>query len=416
MENKKTIFHMDFDSYFVSAHRSINPELKGKSVAIGRRLKRSIVSSISYELKRKGAKVGWPKNKILEIDPLTVFIEPNFDLYLSLSNKIFEFISEKYTKNIEVFSIDECWLDVTDIIKNRDPKDLAKSIQSDILNTFDIPATIGISYNKFLAKLSTNLGKPFGILETKEEDIEKRIWPLPIIEFFGIGAPTAERLIRMHIDTIGKLAKCNWENLKIQKIFGVKTKGIILEAQGNGNDQLNYEHNDLKNIGNELTFLTYDIDNRKEILLILRSLCVKVSKRAKNRNTLPEVISCSIRDTNKTWHSKQKTISVVSNDEDIIFKEASKLFEILWNEEPIRGIGVRLHKLVNEFDYGKQLSIFTTPEDESSQTIKIKNIINDVNYQLRDKKLKLASEYSKEKKKQNIQMRYLQEDITKKNL
>ncbi|UUD35115.1 DNA polymerase IV [Mycoplasmopsis caviae] len=414
--NKKVIFHMDFDSYFVSAHRSINPALKNKPVAIGRRLKRSIVSSVSYELKKKGAKVGWPKNKILDIDPHTVFVEPNFDLYLSLSNKIFEYISEKYTKNIEVFSIDECWMDVSDVVGNSDPCKLAKKIQSDILNHFDIPLTIGISYNKFLAKLSTNLGKPFGILQTKLEDIPSRIWPLPIIDFFGIGKPTAERLQKLQINTIGDLANSSWENLKLQKIFGTRTKGIILEAQGSGSNLLNYGHNDLKNIGNELTFLTYDIDDRKEILLILRNLCAKVSRRAKNRNSLPKVISCSIRDTNKTWHSKQKTMSVVSNDEDIIFKEASKLFEILWNEEAIRGIGVRLHKLVSEFEYGKQLSIFTKPEDENTQTFKIKNIINDVNYQLRDKKLKLASEYNREKKKQNIQTKFLQEDIAKKNL
>nr|WP_307923419.1 hypothetical protein [Mycoplasmopsis bovis] len=154
MNNKNIIFHIDFDSYFVSAHRSKDHKLKNKPVAVSNGLSRSICSSISYELKNVGIKVGWPRFMIEKKMPDTIFVEPNFDLYYTTSNNIFDYIASNYTANIEVGSIDECWVDVTSISEGKNPVALARKIQEDIKEIFDIPVSIGISYSKWAAKMA----------------------------------------------------------------------------------------------------------------------------------------------------------------------------------------------------------------------------------------------------------------------
>lgn len=408
-ENKKVIFHMDFDSYFASAHRTLDSSLLGKPIAIAKSAKRAIAASVSYELKAKGVKAGWPKHKIIEVEPKTIFIEPDFSLYLNLSNRIFDYVAEHYTKNIEVFSIDECWLDVTNKVQNQDPTFLAYQIQNDILNNFKIPLTVGISYNKFLAKLSTNLGKPFGVRVTREEDVSKDIWPLDILDYFGIGAPTANKLREIGINTIGDLANADPYNLKLRDLFRSRTPIVIAEAQGHGNDQLSYEHNDLKTIGNELTFLSQDLDEKADILKIIRKLSEKVALRAQNRTLKGYVITLNMRSTDREWHSKQKHLNVPINDVDSIYNEARKLFNTMWKEDTIRGIGVRLNNLKNEFEISTPVSLFE--EVDNSEHAKYKLLVDEVNYKLKKRVVKLGNEFERDKVKEGIQSRYLEEDI-----
>ncbi|MBU4689466.1 DNA polymerase IV [Mycoplasma zalophidermidis] len=406
----RIIFHIDFDSYFASAHRVLNPQYDGKPIAIGKNLKRSIACSVSYELKAKGVKSGWPNYKILEKEPRTIFIEPNFDLYINLSNKIFDFLGENYTKNIEVYSIDECWVDVTNITNENNAVNLAKSMQKHVYSKFRIPISIGISHNKFLAKLSTNLAKPFGVKQTKIIDIKDSIWPLAIDEYFGIGKSTSQKLKEIGIDTIGKLASRDKNDQDLYEIFRSRTNRFINEAKGIFNEELNYEHNDLKSIGNELTFLSFDLDERDEILKILFNLCQKVSLRAKNRNTVGYVICVSVRSTTKRWTRQQMTLNIPTNDSDEIYSKASSIFNKMFKENFIRGIGVKLSRLINEFDVAKPISLFETDEHED----KIKKIIKNINYKMRVKSLKTGDEFESDKVKENIQSRYLCEDTAKK--
>ncbi|WP_096386129.1 Y-family DNA polymerase [Mycoplasmopsis bovigenitalium] len=408
----KIIFHIDFDSYFASAHRVLNPQYDGKPIAISnKKLKRSIASSISYELKNKGAKTGWPIYKILEVEPNTIFIEPNFDLYINLSNKIFDFLAENYSKNIEVYSIDECWMDVSDISNEDNAVLLAQKMQLEIKDKFRIPISIGISHNKFMAKMTTGLAKPFGIMYTKFNDIPTRIWPLDISEYFGIGKSTAQKLIDIGITTIGKLASSNKFDHDLFNIWRSQTIFFINQARGISSDNLNYEHNDLKSISNELTFMSIDLDEREQIYKIIYNLCQKVALRAYNRNALGYVISVSVRSTNRVWTRKQITLDYPTNDLNFIYEKARILFNQLFDEEYIRGVGVKLSRLVNEFDVSKKISLF---EDENiDNSNKLKNIIKDINSKMKKKVIKTGDEFVRNKTKENIQNRYLSEDMKK---
>ncbi|WP_027334900.1 Y-family DNA polymerase [Mycoplasmopsis felifaucium] len=413
MKNNKIIFHIDFDSYFASAHRSINPALKNKPIAIAHNHSAAICSSVSYELKRKKVKVGQPKYMVERIEPKTIFIEPDFNLYISLSNQVFEYISRVYTKNIEVYSIDECWLDVSNLVGNKNPLPLAFEIQQAILDFFNLPVSIGISHTKWMAKMATDINKPFGLTYIDTfEDVVKFIHSLPVKDYFGIGESTSKKLQKLNINNVGDLASKNPNDVELYKIFRDRTSSYILDANGEGNDKLDYKHNDLKGIGNEVTFAGLELDTRADIYQILKNLSFKVAKRAQNRNMLAKTVSIVIRNTNGNWFSKQNVLNYATNDENKIYDFAVNLFEKSWNENPIKGIGVRLNNLENEFDSFKQLTIFENSDD--TKECKINNIIKDVNIKLKQKALKTGYQYSREKVRKNIQSRYIQDDLVRK--
>lgn len=415
MKTKKTLFHIDFDSYFVSAHRSRDFTLKNKPVGVARTNSRAICSSISYELKNIGIKVGQPKYMIKRKAPDVVFVEPDFSLYINLSNKIFDYIAEKYSKNMEVYSIDECWVDVTANIKNISPVNLAYQIQQDINVQFDIPVSIGISHTKWLAKMATGLGKPFGItLIDNYDDIRRYIHPLKIDKYFGVGKASSVKLKRIGIETIEDLANKNYYDTELNKIFKNKTGEYIDNANGNGTDELTLEHNEVKNIGKELTFPDIDFDSRENIYPVIHDLCNAISKRAKNRNLIAKTITIIIRSTSKVWNSKQYALETPTNDAIILYNKSIDIFEENWNDEPIRGVGVRLSNLISEFSFYRQLSIF---EDDTKDagTDTVHSFIKEVNAIHKKQILKSGEELLKQKSNKHIQYKFLSEDLLEEN-
>lgn len=317
----KVIFHLDLDSYFVGAHRTVDPTLIGKPVVVSTRQRRSIVAAASYEAKKFGVYTPMPFYKAQELVPNLIAVEPNYALYTVLSSKMFEYISSKYTKNIEVASIDECYIDVTDIWKKYgSPYKLAELIQNDIKKELKLDCSIGVSNNKFVAKMSTQVNKPFGITITKPGEFLKEFGSWPLEKFHGIGLPTANKLKKLNINTIEELAHAKEKD--VHSVVGTMAKGLIWRANGNGQDELDLSHNDLKSIGNSVTFQDKDRNNRQEILGILSSLVNTVSIRAKNRNQVGSVVTLVIKDKGglqAKMHRRQVTLPKPINSYDEIF-------------------------------------------------------------------------------------------------
>ncbi|OAB48800.1 Y-family DNA polymerase [Mycoplasmopsis gallinarum] len=409
---KKTIFHIDFDSYFVSAHRSVEPNLMNKPVAVGRKLSRSIATSISYELKNKGVKTGWPVYRILQVEPKTIFVEPDFELYTTISNQIFQFVKEKFTDKMEIFSIDEFWLDVTDIINETDPLILATKIQKDILYKFKIPATVGISENKFLAKMASGLGKPFGLKVIDNTNYKSEIWPLNIGEFFGIGKATESKLKKLGFNTIGQLANANPNDLELNNLFRSRLKIVLDEANGKGSSYVNNAVTEAKSLGADYTFPYYNIDEFEDLLKMARSLAARVAKQAQDKNLLAYVVAINLRDVDKHWHSKQEKLEFPTNNLDEIMNHLIYLLHSLWNGEGLRGIGVRLMNLVNASEVGIQLKLFSTnPYDitidsfvENPKIKKVKSIIKTINRQYHNASLNTADVLVKRAKTKHLRI------------
>lgn len=410
----KIIFHLDFDSYFVSAERTINKSLIGKAAVVSNGDERSIISAASYEAKKQGIYVPMPlylaKRKVKDL----VVVKPNFELYTTLSSRIFENIFSKYSQLVEVTSIDECYMDVTNEVKKfPNPIAYAKFIQVNILKEFGIPVSIGISSNKFVAKMSTQINKPFGVTFTPAEKFLERFGKWEIIKFHGIGYASAEKLKEMKIFTIEDLAKTNPD--KLEKKFGILAKTYVDNANGNGDDQIDMSHNELKGIGHEITLKNTDEYTVKDILEIISSLVKMVEQRLNNRNLVAKVIAVYVRYEGAGKYKRtgmQMTLEKPVSTHDEIFAIARDLFEDLYQEKSIRLIGVRTTGLSDASETTFQVGIF----DEFRDVSKAKEIMEKINMKNGKKVLISANEALKNDVKDQHQKKFAVNDRSLKHL
>ncbi|MCQ3908201.1 MAG: hypothetical protein MJ200_01200 [Mycoplasmoidaceae bacterium] len=175
---KRTIFHIDLDAFFCSCEEVMNPKLKGKVFVVSGRNKRSVISCASYPARKLGIKAAQPIYMGLEKHPGLTVVPGHYELYDKMSMQFFSYIKKHYSNVCEEMSIDECFLDVTKTLKhfNNDPILLAKLLQKSVNKTLGLSVSIGISYNKFLAKMATDLNKPHGITTVlTEQEIKQKI-------------------------------------------------------------------------------------------------------------------------------------------------------------------------------------------------------------------------------------------------
>ncbi|MEA4191117.1 DNA polymerase IV [Mycoplasma sp. 2045] len=369
---KPIIFHIDFDSYFASVARLKYPLLKGKPIAICKSKSHAIAVSISYELKNtKLVRVGMKKEEIRKLVPETVFVDVDMDLCISTSNSIFGFLGRKYTENIHISSIDECFLDVTNLVYKTkvSPKFLARQIQQEILRVFDIPITIGISHNKFLAKMTTNISKPFGIGFTNEANFKDQFFHLPIGEFHGIGWRSAPKLESMGLKTIGDLYKVSTNMLLMQTLFGKYAETIIKNLQPYYYENIQHHEKQLQGLGNEITFEDYYMDEEIKIKYF-DDLIKKVSGRAIKHNLVGNVVSVLIRTKEKKWFTKQHKISKYINTYEDLHRVAFDLFDKHFRDKEYIGIGVRISGLRDVFDIYIPVPLF----QEATEIKKYENL------------------------------------------
>ncbi|WP_416738116.1 Y-family DNA polymerase [Mycoplasmopsis meleagridis] len=423
----KVIFHIDFDSYFVSAHRSIDSSLINKPVAIGRKFKRSIASSVSYELKNKGIKAGYPNYKILAIEPKTIFVNPDFALYTRISSQIFEYLFTNISNKIEIYSIDECWIDVSNLAKKNDPLELARKIQRNIKNLFKIPISIGISYNKFFAKMATSLAKPYGVLLIDYNNFRKLIWPLSINKYFGIGKSSLPKILNLNIKTIGDLANFSSTNSYLYDIFKSRTRLIIDQANGNGSDVILSDNNHPKSLGVDLTFMGDDIDDYEQLVNILKEQVREICNKAFLRGLVSDVVAINLRDKNKKWNGVQKKLKVYSNEFNFIFNNVIKLFDSKWNKKALRGIGVKLMNVKDEefvaitspiindeSDSNYNNFSFSISKEKKQKRNEINSLIDLVNKVTKNNSTMRADKYEKQSKTFLHQTKFINQDFIKK--
>ncbi|MGY6172562.1 Y-family DNA polymerase [Candidatus Mycoplasma pogonae] len=414
MSHKKVIFHIDIDSFFVSAQRSINHSLKNKPVVIAWNRPRAIATAVSYEARKLGIDVTDPVFKLKRNFPHLIIVNPNYELYTYLSTMFFELISKKWTTKIEIISIDECYLDVTDLAQKYGNYNLAKMMQQTINKQLDLPVSIGIAWNKFLAKMATNFAKPFGICELTETNFQQILYPLKIHQFYGIGKSSADKLQQSGIKTIGDFARANFENETIQAILGKRALSLRANALGKGDDKIITERNDLKQIGNSVTFAQAYLDSRALILDVVKQICLKVATRLINRNSYATVFTFEFKLQNHKNFTKRITVEKPLHNFDDLYTIALKLFDKYWDEKPLRGIGFSAANIIDNFHQTIQMTIFE--QSETKTTLKVAKIINDINQKFTTKQVDSLQNYAKNFRKKQVQSRLLEEDfILKKN-
>src|SRR5690606_26007294 len=210
----------------------------------------------------------WEAKKLC---PDLIVIPPNFPLYRKMSAKIFKRLAE-FTPIIEPVSIDEGYMDVTNHPTH--PVKLAKQVQQALLKELDIPCSIGIGPNKFLAKTASDMKKPLGITVLRIRDLPTKLWPLPVDKMYGVGEKTAEKLKKMNIHTIGDLAKADMYT--VSQVLGINGERLINRANGRDPRPVDPDSvNEFKSIGNSQT-LPHDTTDLTVMRQILSQLAERV--------------------------------------------------------------------------------------------------------------------------------------------
>ncbi len=353
------ILHVDMNAFYASCHQAKDPSLKGKPVMVaGDPKKRNgIILTASYEARRYGVKTAMPKWQAEKLCPQAVFIKPDYDLYLRTSQKVMSILG-RFSPQIEIFSIDEAWLDVTGCERLfGDSVAIARKIQAAIAKELDLLCSIGVSCNKLLAKMASDMKKPNAITVLTAEDVPKLLWPLPVNELFGVGRRMAEKLKRMKIKTIGDLAEAPQEFL--EKAFGLNGSYLHLWANGIDDSAVNpHSMDDAKSMGHSIT-LPKDITSFDDAEMVLLFLSEQVGRRVRRENYMGRTVTVTLRYASFDTITRSVTIFYTNSTEDI-YNASRKLLYSNWDgKTPLRLLGVSLSNLVKEFD---QVSLFDNEE------------------------------------------------------
>lgn len=363
----KVYFHVDLNAFFASAEVLRDPSLKGKPLVVAGQTRRSVVSTASYEARDFGVHSAMPVSMALKLCPDLLVIEGHYDFYRQLSQDFIETI-QSFSKLIEKASIDECYVDVSEVIQRyRYPLDLAVNMQKAIFQRTGLTCSIGVAPNLFLAKMASDMKKPNGITVLRIRDVKEKLWPLPIQEMRGIGQKTLPKVEALGIQTIGDLA--NYEKKEdLSLIFKNHLQEVLDRAHGLDSTQLEMESK-RKSMAVSETLLE-DVTDYEELRGLFRSL----SKRLKETLDKEERVSyaISIRITYYNFRNVSRSLQVKEglSSQSEIFEYAIQLFDQYWQEgEPVRLLGITLGELSNRQTENEQLSLFKKHPQDASQTI-----------------------------------------------
>ncbi|MCZ8539728.1 DNA polymerase IV [Psychrobacillus psychrodurans] len=356
------------NSFYASVEQAHDPSLKGKAIAIAGNPKerRGILVTCSYEARARGVYTTMSVWEAKRKCPELILLPPNFERYRIASKAIFE-ILRSYTHLVEPVSIDEGYMDVTEVDMNNDAVSFARSIQDRIIRELDLPCSIGIAPNKFLAKTASNLKKPMGITVLRKRQVNEILWPLPVIDMHGIGESTAKKLETIGIISIGDLASAS-PNLLKEKLG---KNGVRLQNRANGIDNREVDPEsiyDTKSVGNSTT-LPFDETNIVDLEKVFIRLSKKVAARLDAKNLAGRSITIHIRDANWKNKTRSKTVTNRLYKEQEINQLALDLFQASWNGDPVRLLGVTVNNVYDKGESVEQLSIFNFEEHAKEEPI-----------------------------------------------
>jgi DNA polymerase-4 len=351
----RKIIHIDMDAFFASVEQLDNPALQGKPVAVGGSGERSVVAAASYEARKFGVRSAMPSVIAKRLCPELIFVKHNFSRYTEVSASIHEIFRE-YTDLIEPLSIDEAFLDVTVDKKNIGSATLiAKKIRNEIKSRTGLTASAGVSVNKFLAKIASDINKPDGLFLIKPEDAEKFIEELPVEKFYGIGKVTAQKMHKLGIHNGADLKK--WDLVALVRNFG--KAGVFFFDIVRGIDDRPVEADqERKSVGTELTY-EKDLVTRFEVIAELYRLEKELMERLEHSETTGRTVTMKVKFSDFRQITRSKTLQNYIRDFETLHKEVSEIRKSLKLEgSRIRLLGLTISNLETEECDDRQLYLF----------------------------------------------------------
>ena len=372
MEKQTQILHVDVNNAFLS-WTALDRLSQGEKVDIreieavigGDETKRSgIVLAKSMKAKRKGVCTGETLYQARIKCPNLQVFRGDYKSYKKHSNDLYKILLQ-YTEKIERFSIDECFLDMTDYLGNDTLLNKAYEINKRIKKELGFTVNVGVAHNKLLAKMASDFTKPDKVHTLFEEEIATKMWPLPVSELFMLGRKTIPKLYNMRIKTIGDLAK--QDKMLMIKKFG--KHGLLMWEYANGIDKsaVNYLEEKPKGIGNSVT-LPQDICSEEEIQRVLLTLVEQVTYRLRRYNMYANVVNVQLRTKEfKDFSHQKKLMNPASNTKEIYSLAKELLHEMYKKGTFIRLVGLRVDNLVEKDEM--QLSLFSNEEEEKQEKL-----------------------------------------------
>lgn len=361
----QVIFHIDINAFYASAHRLENPDLIGKPLAVCSNNRGSVITTASYEARAFGVNSAMPLAHAKTLCPDLITVDIDFPLYQELSLE-FMAIVRSFSPYLQTASIDECYVEVGDVIKQYEkPLDLAVAIQSKVMDQLNLPISIGVAPNKFLAKMASDMRKPMGITVLRIREVKEKLWPLEIKEMHGIGKKTVPRLKELNINTIGDLAQADLDY--VRPVLGKNAFNFIEKA--NGRDQSPLEMaNVAKSKGQSKTYkdVLYDADDIRDAL---RIEIAELSRRLKKSNMAGRTLQFAIRLADYTTAARSQTYQDLMDEEDQIFERTMALYDEFEGEGGVTFLSVTISNLVSKEDANEQLNLFDDVEEPSIDLI-----------------------------------------------
>jgi len=374
----RIIMLVDMDAFFASCEQQEKPFLRGKPIAVGGK---NIVAACSYEAKAYGVKSGMSTYEALEKCPSLIVVPGDMEKYASTSREIMKMLPD-YTSEIEVFSVDEAFLDITETVKfwKNDPFNLAKDLRKRIKGRFGLNASVGISYNKLMAKLASSLAKPNAIKMIRRNNAKNLLENLPVEKLSGIGRKLKKELNALGIVTCGELARFPVTILK--KLFG--QYGLLLHYMAMGEDNGVVEEVVPKNraVGHSKT-IPGGIEDRNTALIYLFRLSEMVGRRVRKAGMIGKTVSITVRYEDFFTFTKQMTLSYYIESGEEIYRVAKELFMEAGVEHKIRLLGVSLSGLVKA---SRQIRI-----KENEKAIRLDRAVDAINDRYGEDTVKRAS-------------------------
>ena len=321
---QRKIIHIDMDAFYASVEQRDFPEYRGKPIVVGGKPdSRGVVATASYEARVYGIKSAMTCHKAYQLCPTAIFVYPRFDAYSAVSKGIREIFS-RYTDLIEPLSLDEAYLDVTeDKLGIGSAIDIAKSIKDAIKNELNLTASAGVSINKFVAKIASDMNKPDGLTFIGPSKIKAFMEKLPVERFFGIGKVTAARMKAMQINTGADLKKLKEDQLIAQ--FGKSGKFYYKVVRGI-DDRPVRANRASKSVGAEDT-LKEDTNDAGVMHNLLGQISATVADRLQKQQLKGKTITLKIKFADFKQITRSRSFLATISDAKTIYQEAIKLLE-----------------------------------------------------------------------------------------
>lgn len=344
----RTVFHVDMDAFFASIEIVLNPALKGKPVIVGGHPdQRGVVSTCSYEARVFGVRSAMSLAEAQRRCPHGIFLTGSYSLYREYSEKIIQ-IFHQMTEKVEVVSIDEAYIDVTDFVERfGGAMNLAKLLKQKIFQETQLTCSIGIASNKLVAKVASGKAKPNGIKEVASGEEAVFLAPLSIEHLPGIGTKTQEAFNRSGIRLIGDIQEMGVDQL-VER-YGPWGYQLLQTSLGNDKRPVEWMSGAPKSIGAETTF-EKDLSDCKEIKEALVELAAKACRHLCESKMRAGAICLKLRDSTFKTITRSHLLFSDTQDVNAITREALELFDrSYFGEVPLRLIGISLHKLTGGY-------------------------------------------------------------------